>query len=219
MIGQSAETGSGLTALRAALGDVVSTAEDDLRRVSFDAMKMAFSLEAVVTPASEEQIGELLRLANEFGVPVTTRGAGSSLTGSAAPVQGGWVLDLSRMNAFAIDRDERICVAQPGAVVADIQAEAEKVGLFYPPDPSSKKFCTIGGNVACNAGGLRCVKYGVTRDYVRALNGFLPTGEKVRWGRATRKFATGYNIRDLWIGSEGTLGIVTEVTLGLVLKP
>ena len=88
---------------------------------------------------------------------------------------------------------------------------------FYPPDPSSKKFCTLGGNIACNAGGLRCVKYGVTRDYVLALAGYLPTGEHVRWGRATRKFATGYNLRDLWIGSEGTLGVVTEITLRLIL--
>ncbi|MGE4550377.1 MAG: FAD-linked oxidase C-terminal domain-containing protein [Opitutales bacterium] len=219
MTGQDDEAGAGLTALRAALGEVVSTAEGDLRRVSFDAMKIAFSPDAVVTPTADEQVGELLCLANEFEVPVTARGAGSSLTGSAVPVQGGWVLDLSQMNAFSIDRDERICVAQAGAVVADIQAAADKVGLFYPPDPSSKKFCTIGGNVACNAGGLRCVKYGVTRDYVRALGGYLPTGEKVQWGRATRKFATGYNLRDLWIGSEGTLGVVTEVTLGLVLKP
>ncbi len=219
MSGETQESGAGLTALLSVLGEVVSTTEDDLRRASFDAMKLAFPPEAVVTPTAEEQVGQLLVLANEFQVPVTTRGAGSSLTGSAAPLKGGWVLDLSRMNAFSIDRDERVCVAQAGVVVADLQAEAEEVGLFYPPDPSSKKFCTIGGNVACNAGGLRCVKYGVTRDYVRALAGFLPTGEKVRWGRATRKFATGYNLRDLWIGSEGTLGVVTEVTLGLVLKP
>ena len=210
---------SGLSALRASLGAVTSTEEEDLRRVSFDALKVSFAPEAVVRPTEEGQVGELLRLANEFAVPVTTRGVGSSLTGSAAPVQGGWVLDLSGMDGFSIDEDERICVARPGAVVADIQREAEEAGLFYPPDPSSKKFCTIGGNVACNAGGLRCVKHGVTRDYVLALGGFLPTGEKVGWGRATRKFATGYNLRDLWIGSEGTLGVITEVTLRLIPKP
>ena len=210
---------SGLSALRASLGAVTSTEEEDLRRVSFDALKVSFAPEAVVMPTEDGQVGELLRLANEFAVPVTTRGVGSSLTGSAAPVQGGWVLDLSSMDGFSIDEDERICVAQPGAVVADIQREAEEAGLFYPPDPSSKKFCTIGGNVACNAGGLRCVKHGVTRDYVLALGGFLPTGEKVGWGRATRKFATGYNLRDLWIGSEGTLGVITEVTLRLIPKP
>ncbi len=209
----------GLAALLASLGEVTSTEEEDLCRVSYDAMKVSFAPRAVVRPTEDAQIGELLRLANEFAIPVTTRGVGSSLTGSAAPIHGGWVLDLSAMNGFSIDEEERVCVAQPGAVVADIQRATEEVGLFYPPDPSSKKFCTIGGNVACNAGGLRCVKYGVTRDYVLALGGFLPTGEKVKWGRATRKFATGYNLRDLWIGSEGTLGVITEVTLRLVPKP
>ena len=104
-------------------------------------------------------------------------------------------------------------------MVSTLQAEAEKLGLFYPPDPSSRKFCTIGGNVACNAGGLRCVKYGVTRDYVLSLSGYLANGEKVTWGRATRKFATAYNVRDLWIGSEGTLGIITEITVRLIERP
>lgn len=208
-----------LAALRKSLGGVVSTEAEDLRLASFDAMKMAFAPAAVVRPEEEQQVGVLLRLANEFGVPVTTRGAGSSLTGSAAPVRGGWVLDLSGFSAFSIDEEERVCVARPGAVVADAQRAAEAVGLFYPPDPSSKNFCTLGGNVACNAGGLRCVKYGVTRDYVLALRGFLPTGEKVEWGRATRKFAAGYNLRDLWIGSEGTLGVITEIVLRLVPKP
>ena len=138
MNGKPQEPGAGLAALRSALGEIVSTTEEDLRRVSFDAMKLAFPPEAVAMPTSEEQVGELLVLANEFQVPVTTRGAGSSLTGSATPLKSGWVLDLSRMNAFSIDRDERVCVAQAGAVVADLQAEAEEVGLFYPPDPSSK---------------------------------------------------------------------------------
>ncbi len=208
-----------LTALRETLGEVVSAEAEVLRRASFDAMKMAFEPTAVVKPVEEAQIGVLLRLANQFGVPVTTRGAGSSLTGSAAPLRGGWVLDLSEFAGFSIDAEERTCSARPGAVVADVQREAGKLGLFYPPDPSSKNFCTLGGNVACNAGGLRCVKYGVTRDYVLALRGFLPTGEKVEWGRATRKFATGYNLRDLWIGSEGTLGVISEIVLRLIPKP
>ncbi len=219
MIQSTPEADSRLAALRSLFGDAVSTDEDELHRVSFDGLKLSFPAEAVVRPVKEEQVGELLRLANQRKTPVTTRGVGSSLTGSATPVHGGWVLDLSRMNTFSIDREERICVAQAGAVVTDLQRAAEEFGLYYPPDPASKKFCTIGGNVACNAGGLRCLKYGVTRDYVRALKGYLPTGEKVQWGRATRKFATGYNLRDLWIGSEGTLGVVTEVVLGLVQQP
>lgn len=148
----------GLAALLASLGEVTSTKEEDLRRVSYDAMKVSFSPDAVVTPTEDAQVGQVLRLANEFAIPVTTRGVGSSLTGSSAPLRGGWVLDLSAMNGFFIDEGEHTCVAQPGAVVADVQRATEEVGLFYPPDPSSKKFCTIGGNVACNAGGLRCVK-------------------------------------------------------------
>jgi glycolate oxidase len=126
---------------------------------------------------------------------------------------------LSGLNQLEIDERNQVAHCGPGVVVAELQAEAAKDGLFYPPDPSSKKFCTIGGNIACNAGGLRCVKYGVTRDYVLALEGYLANGEKVRWGRATRKFATGYNLRDLWVGSEGTLGVVTRATLRLIDLP
>ena len=150
-------------------------------------------------------------------MPVTSRGTGSSLTGGATPYHGGWVLDLSRLTHLEVDSTNMLARCGPGVVVGDLQAKVDEYGLFYPPDPSSKKFCTIGGNIACNAGGLRCVKYGVTRDYVLALSGYLPTGEFVRWGRPTRKFATGYNLRDLWIGSEGTLGVITEITLRLIL--
>ena len=104
-------------------------------------------------------------------------------------------------------------------MVKDLQEAASGEGLFYPPDPSSVRYCTIGGNIACNAGGMRCLKYGVTRDYVVALKGYLPTGEEVAWGRDVRKFATGFNIRDLWIGSEGMLGVITSATLRLIPLP
>ena len=126
-------------------------------------------------------VGMALKIANEYSIPVTTRGAGSSLTGGATPIQGGWVLDLSGLNNLTVDQKNQVARCGPGVVIADLQAEAAKDGLLYPPDPSSKKFCTIGGNIACNAGGLRCVKYGVTRDYVLALEGYLANGEKVRW--------------------------------------
>ena len=159
----------------------------------------------------------MLKLANQFSIPVTSRGTGSSLTGGATPYHGGWVLDLSSLAHMDVDSTNMLARCGPGVVVGDLQAKVDEYGLFYPPDPSSKKFCTIGGNIACNAGGLRCVKYRVTRDYVLALSGYLPTGEFVRWGRPTRKFATGYNLRDLWIGSEGTLGVITEITLRLIL--
>ena len=205
--------------LKEKLGGIVHIDVDSLHKASFDGLKVYFSPDAVICPQQSTQVGDVLRLANEFRIPVTTKGAGSSLTGGATPVKGGWVLDLSLLNKVEIDADNMIARCGPGAVVADIQERAAELNLFYPPDPSSKMFCTIGGNIACNAGGLRCVKYGVTRDYILSLSGYLPTGEAVQWGRATRKFATGYNIRDLWIGSEGTLGVVTQAVLRLIGLP
>ena len=201
------------------LGTSVKTDPNSLHRSSFDGLKIGFTPQALIQPVKKEEIGKVLTVANEFGVPVTTKGAGSSLTGGVTPIHGGWVLDLSKLNEIEVDEENMLVRCGPGAVVAEIQEKVSGYDLFYPPDPSSKNFCTIGGNIACNAGGLRCVKYGVTRDYVLSLSGFLPTGEKVRWGRETRKFATGYNIRDLWIGSEGTLGVVSEVILRLIRRP
>ena len=208
-----------LSSLKEKLPSVVSVDENELAKASFDGLKVAFTPAAVVTLKKASQIGEVLELANEFKIPVTTKGAGSSLTGGATPLKGGWVIDLSCLNTIDVDADNMLVRCGPGAVISDIQQKVSEHGLFYPPDPSSKDFCTIGGNIACNAGGLRCVKYGVTRDYVLSLRGYLPTGEYVRWGRETRKFATGYNIRDLWIGSEGTLGVVSEAVLRLIRKP
>ena len=205
--------------LKQNLGDAVFVDEDSLHKASFDGLKVFFAPDAVVRPWQASDVGEVLILANKFDIPITTKGAGSSLTGGATPFKGGWVLDLSQLNEIELDVDNQIMRCGPGAIIADIQEKAAEQNLFYPPDPSSKKFCTIGGNIACNAGGLRCVKYGVTRDYILSLSGYLPTGEAVQWGRATRKFATGYNIRDLWIGSEGTLGVVTQAVLRLIGKP
>ncbi len=207
---------SPLELLKDRLGSIVSIESDDLYSVSYDGLKISFMPEAVIRPVDESTIGVVLKIANKFKIPVTTRGAGSSLTGSAAPIKGGWVLDLSLMNDIEIDEGTGICRAGAGAKIIDIQEAAEKKGLRYPPDPSSHKWSTIGGNIACNAGGLRCVKYGVTRDYVISLKGYLANGEAVSWGRDTRKFATGYNIRDLWIGSEGTLGVMTRASLRLI---
>ena len=206
--------------LKEALGNrKVKTKDDDKYMAAFDSSKLAFEYSALVRAQSDSDVGTTLKLANEYRVPVTTRGTGTSLTGSASPSKGGWVLDMTRMKRISIRKEKSMAVVQPGAVTKDIQNAAEELGLFYPPDPSSQKYCTIGGNIACNAGGMRCAKYGVTRDYVLALEGFLPTGEKVSWGGEYKKFATGYNIRDLWIGSEGTLGVVTKAVLRLVPKP
>ena len=208
-----------LEQLHEQLGDCVETSFEQREDHSYDGLKISCLPDAVIRVKEDSQVGMALKIANEYSIPVTTRGAGSSLTGGATPIQGGWVLDLSGLNNLTVDQKNQVARCGPGVVIADLQAEAAKDGLFYPPDPSSKKFCTIGGNIACNAGGLRCVKYGVTRDYVLALEGYLANGEKVRWGRATRKFATGYNLRDLWVGSEGTLGVVTQATLRLIDLP
>ncbi|HEY1765372.1 MAG TPA: FAD-linked oxidase C-terminal domain-containing protein [Opitutaceae bacterium] len=186
---------------------------------SFDSSKIAFQPAAAVFPRGREDVAAVLELANRWRVPVTVRGRGTSLTGSAAPVRGGWVLDLHRWNRIVIDAGAGLAHVGAGATVERIQAAAERRGWFYPPDPSSRRYCTIGGNIACNAGGMHGGKYGVTRDFVLALKGFLPTGEWVEWGTATKKFSAGFNLRDLWIGSEGMLGVVTEAVLKLIPRP
>ena len=186
---------------------------------SFDSSKISFLPDAVVTPRREAEIAPVLELANRHRVPVTVRGRGTTLMGSAAPVRGGWVVDMLKLNRVRIDRDAGMAHVGAGATTASIQRAAEAAGWFYPPDPSSKEFCTIGGNIACNAGGMHGGKYGVTRDFVIALRGYLPTGELVQWGTATKKFAAGFNVRDLWIGSEGMLGIVTGAVLKLIPQP
>src|SRR6185312_2607663 len=186
---------------------------------SFDSLKIPFLPEAVVFPRGRADIGEVLRLANRHRVPVTVRGRGTSLTGSAAPRRGGWVLDLTGWQRMRIDAETGLAEVQAGVRAADLHRAAEAKGWFYPPDPSSREYCTLGGNIACNAGGMHGGKYGVTRDFVIALRGFLPTGEFVEWGTATKKFAAGFNLRDLWIGSEGMLGVVTGAVLKLVPMP
>jgi len=205
--------------LKRRLGARVDVSEKGRWAASFDSSKISFLPDAVITPRQEAEIGIVLELANKHRVPVTVRGRGTTLMGSAAPVRGGWVIDMLRLNRIAIDADAGMAHAQAGATTAAIQQAAEAQGWFYPPDPSSKNYCTIGGNIACNAGGMHGGKYGVTRDFVVALRGFLPTGEFVEWGTATKKFAAGFNLRDLWIGSEGMLGVVTGAVLKLVPAP
>ncbi len=205
--------------LKQHLGSAVSTDADALYRASFDGMKLSFLPSAVVSVRNDAHVGSVLKLANLHNVPVTTRGGGTSLTASASPFKGGWVLDMTPLNSVEIDALEGLAHVEAGAIVATVQQSAESHGWMYPPDPSSVKHSTIGGNLACNAGGLRGAKYGVTRDYVVALEGYLPTGERVCWGRPLRKWAVGYNMRDLWIGSEGTLGVITKATLRLIPRP
>lgn len=210
---------SATASLKRQLGARVDVSEKGRWAASFDSSKISFLPEAVITPGREADIGVVLELANKHRVPVTVRGRGTTLMGSAAPVKGGWVIDMLRLKKVRIDADAGMAHVEAGATNAAVQRAAEALGWFYPPDPSSKEYCTIGGNVACNAGGMHGGKYGVTRDFVIALRGFLPTGELVQWGTATKKFAAGFNLRDLWIGSEGMLGVVTGAVLKLVPLP
>jgi len=207
-------------ALLAKLGPaVVRTDEATCFAASFDNLRLSFMPEAVVRPATEDDIGVTLKLANVHRVPVTVRGRGTGTTGASAPVQGGWVIHLDHWDEIEIDPVSAMATVRPGAITAHINDRAAAHGLFFPPDPSSVRHCSIGGNIATNAGGLRAAKYGVVRDHVYALEGFLPTGEKVRWAAPLRKFVSGLNLRDLWIGSEGTLGVITKATLKLSPLP
>ncbi len=198
----------------------VLTGEADMTAYSFDASRRTGRPDVVVRPGSEEEVCRILKLASETGTPIVPRGAASGLTGGAVASKGGIMLSFEKMaRILSIDTDNRIAVVQPGVVTADFQAEVEKLGLFYPPDPGSKAFCTIGGNVAENAGGMRAVKYGVTRDYVTGLRAVLPSGEPVCTGVKTAKGVVGYDLTRLLVGSEGTLAVITEIALRLVPLP
>jgi glycolate oxidase len=174
----------------------------------------------VVRAGSVEDVQAVLRLASEHRVPVTPRGLGTGKSGGALPICGGIVLSLERLSRVReIDREDMVAVAEPGIVTADFMAAVESEGLFYPPDPNSLKMCSLGGNVACNAGGPRALKYGVTRGYVLGVEVVLATGARHRFGHRTIKGVTGYDLCGLIVGSEGTLGVITEITTKLVPLP
>ena len=176
--------------------------------------------EVVVRPRSEEEVRAVLSAAKRLRVAVTPQGGRTGLSGGALPVAGGIALDLTAMNRILeIDRENLFAVVEPGVVTQVLQEEAEKVGLFYPPDPSSRGSCTIGGNIAENAGGPRAAKYGVTGRYVSGLRVALPGGELLDLGGKTRKDVAGYDLVSLFVGSEGTLGVVTRATLRLLPLP
>ncbi len=179
-----------------------------------------FPAECAVLCESTEQVALVLRLCHEHRVPVTPRGAGSGMTGGALPFRGGVVLSTERMNTIIdIDAADLVVVTEPGAITGELQSAVEECGLFYPPDPASLAYCSIGGNVASNAGGPRAFKYGVTREYVLGLEVALMGGEVLRCGRRTSKGVTGYDLVAGFVGSEGTFGVSTEITLKLLPKP
>jgi glycolate oxidase len=196
------------------------TDPEELTVYSYDATRIAALPWAVARPASTAEVSAIVRLANRERVPLVPRGAGSGMSGGSVPARGGVVLSFERMcRIIEISEADRIAVVEPGVVTGDLHRDVERRGLFYPPDPASSAFCTIGGNVAECAGGLRAVKYGVTRDYVLGLEAVLPTGEVVRTGSRTLKSVAGYDLTRLLVGSEGTLGVVTEITLRLLPLP
>ncbi|HKZ46157.1 MAG TPA: FAD-linked oxidase C-terminal domain-containing protein [Thermodesulfobacteriota bacterium] len=198
----------------------IATAKEDLICYSYDATNQQFLPDAVVFPKNADEISLILKLANKEGFPVVPRGAGSGFSGGSLPVECGVVVSLERMNKILkIDADNLIAIVEPGVVTGELQWAVEDLGLFYPPDPSSLKFCTIGGNVAECAGGPRAVKYGVTKDYVLGLEVVLPTGDIINTGAQTLKDVVGYDLTKLMVGSEGTLGIVTKIILKLLPLP
>nr|NJM01179.1 FAD-binding protein [Desulfobacula sp.] len=198
----------------------VTTEKEELLCYSYDATGISHLPDGVVFPGSETEISRILQLASKEKLIVVPRGTGSGMTGGSVPAKGGLVLVTSRMNKIlSIDEENFIIRVQPGVIVSDIHKAVEEKGLFYPPDPSSSSVCTIGGNIGECAGGPRAVKYGVTRDYVLGLRAVLPSGQVIQTGVSTAKGVAGYDLTRLIVGSEGTLAVVTEITLKLLPKP
>src|SRR6185312_6016725 len=200
--------------------DVVQDDPETLAIHSKDKWFASRTPEVVVLAETTEQVSRLLRFANRHRIPVTPRGAGVGYVGGCVPSRGGIALSLARMNRIKeINPADGVAVAQPGVITQQLQDAVEQHGLYYPPDPASRADCTIGGNIATNAGGPRCLKYGVTRDYVLGVEAVLSDGSVVRLGSRTHKNKTGFDLARLFVGSEGLLGIVTEATLKLLPLP
>ncbi|GIP15685.1 glycolate oxidase subunit GlcD [Paenibacillus montaniterrae] len=188
---------------------------------SYDGTPMLQALpDGVIYPETTEQVSEIMRIASQYVIPVVTRGSGSNLCGGTTPVSGGIVMVMHRMNRIIeIDMENLTATVQPGVITGEFITHVEELGLFYPPDPSSMKISTIGGNIAECSGGLRGLKYGTTKDYVLGLTAVLPSGEVLKTGGKLTKDVAGYDLTKLLVGSEGTLAVVTEAILKLVPKP
>lgn len=200
--------------------DRITTAPEDLVAYSFDGYAENLLPEVVVFPTTTEEVAAILRVAYREEVPVTPRGAGTNVAGESVASRGGIVLCLTQMDKIlSIDARSLTATVQAGVIPFDLQKEADKVGLMYPPDPSTWTVATMGGTVATNAGGPRTLKYGVTKDYLLGVTAVLADGEVLKTGGGTLKNATGYNLTALLCGSEGTLAVITEITARLVPKP
>ena len=192
----------------------------DLIAYSKDSSEHGHRPDAALWPVNTEQISAIMKLASLEKFPIVPRGAGTSLAGLAVPEQGGIILDLGRMDKIIdINIEDRLVVVQPGVVYADLDRALAPYGFFFPPDPASGSVCTLGGNVATNAGGIKGAKYGTTKDYVLALEVVLPDGRVLHTGSKCMKSVSGYDLTKLLVGSEGTLGVVTEITLKINPKP
>ncbi|MDI6783097.1 MAG: FAD-linked oxidase C-terminal domain-containing protein [bacterium] len=209
-----------LLSLQKIVGKKYATAEiEDRLCYAYDATGQRYLPDYVVKPANANEISEIMKLASKTRTPVYPRGAGSGLTGGSVPLKGGIALVLTRLNRILeIDRANHTVTVETGVLVSELQKAVESVGLFYPPDPASADFSTIGGNIAENAGGLRACRYGVTRDYVLQLEAVLPSGEIIHTGAKTVKSVTGYDLTRLLVGSEGTLAVITKAVLRLIAK-
>ncbi|MBU3953637.1 MAG: FAD-binding protein, partial [Proteobacteria bacterium] len=200
--------------------EYLTVKKEELLCYSYDATGQSYLPDAVIFPETEAQVADIFKLASAKKFFVVPRGSGSGMTGGAIPVAGGVVLVTSRMNRIIeIDEENFIARVEPGVIVSEIHKAVEAKGLFYPPDPASSSVCTIGGNVGECAGGPRAVKYGVTRDYVLGLRAVIPSGQIIETGVATAKGVAGYDLTRLIVGSEGTLALVTQITLKLLPKP
>jgi glycolate oxidase len=188
---------------------------------SYDATRTRYEPDAVLFPRHEQDVSDILNYCNQHKIIITARGAGSGFTGGALPANGGIILAMEKhMNKILeIDTENMVAVVQPGVINMDLQKRAEAQGLFYPPDPASEEYSTLGGNVSENAGGMRAAKYGITKDFVMALRAVRANGDIIRAGKRTIKDVAGYNIAGILIASEGTLAILTELTLKLIPKP
>jgi glycolate oxidase len=198
----------------------VLTTPEDLAVYSYDGTFEECNPDVVVLPESTTQVSEIIKLAGRESIPIVTRGMASGLAAASVPFNGGIVLVMTRMDkVIELDLENATIHVEAGIVTADLQSHVEKHGLFYPPDPSSIRHSTIGGNIACNAGGPRCLKYGVTGDYVLGLTVVLADGQILKTGGKVIKDVVGYDLKSLFTGSEGTLGIITEALLRLTAKP
>jgi glycolate oxidase len=200
--------------------DNVFTSKADRICYSYDATQQSFLPDVVVHPGSTEEISRVMKLANRELIPVFPRGAGSGFTGGSLPTRGGIVMCTERMDRILlIDEENLVATVEPGVVTEQFQKAVEKLGLFYPPDPASLKFSTLGGNVAECAGGPRCIKYGVTKDFIIGLEVVTPTGDIITTGGPTMKGVVGYDLTKLMCGSEGTLGVITRIVIKLLPLP